>query len=55
LPDARHGLTECQLCDLPDPASAIAVQPTRSPVTNADIDTIVQQVTDAVMAALEKK
>ena len=57
LPDARHGLTECQLCDLPEPAGAIAIPPAAgsTAVSSDDIDAIVKQVTDAVMAAIEKK
>lgn len=57
LPDARHGLQECQLCDLPEPAGAIAIPPApgSGAVSAEDIDAIVKQVTDAVMAALNKK
>lgn len=63
LPDARHGLQECQLCDMPDPASAIAIAPhpgSGGPVSAdapspGDVEAIVRSVTDAVMAALEAK
>jgi hypothetical protein len=62
IPDARHGLQECQLCDMPEPAGAIAIQPrpgsggSRSDAPSADdVDAIVKSVTDAVMAALESK
>jgi hypothetical protein len=58
LPDARHGLTECQLCDMPEPAGAIAIAPhpgsgggSDSPSAE-DVDAIVKSVTDAVVAAL---
>jgi L-fuculose-phosphate aldolase len=61
IPDARHGLQECQLCDMPDPAGAIAIPPhpgsggpTDSPSAD-DVDAIVRSVTDAVMAALNSK
>jgi L-fuculose-phosphate aldolase len=59
LPDARHGLQECQLCDLPEPAGAIAIQPqpasggvSGEPMATEDLEAIVKSVTDAVMAAL---
>ncbi len=59
LPDARDGMHECQLCDMPEPG-AIAVKPngtgvcatTLKPQDGADVETIVRSVTDAVMAAL---
>jgi L-fuculose-phosphate aldolase len=58
IPDARHGLTECQLCDMPEPAGAIALAPhpgsggaSDSP-SQDDVNAIVRSVTDAVMAAL---
>lgn len=58
IPDARHGLTECQLCDMPEPAGVIALPPhpgsggpSDTPGTE-DVDAIVRSVTDAVMAAL---
>jgi L-fuculose-phosphate aldolase len=58
LPDARHGLQECQLCDMPEPSGAIAIPP--HPASGGpsdapgpeDVDAIVKSVTDAVMAAL---
>jgi len=61
IPDARHGLKECQLCDMPDPAGAIAIPPHpgsggRSDAASADdVDAIVRSVTDAVMAALDSR
>jgi L-fuculose-phosphate aldolase len=61
IPDARHGLTECQLCDMPEPAGAIAIPPhpgSGGPAdapTAADVDAIVSSVTDAVMAALKSQ
>lgn len=58
IPDARHGLQECQLCDMPEPTQAIAIAPhpgsgglIDSPGAD-DVDAIVRSVTDAVMAAL---
>ena len=64
LPDARHGLTnlqECQLCDLPEFPGGIAVipppmsgGPVAAQATGAEIDAVVKSVTDAVMAALNK-
>jgi L-fuculose-phosphate aldolase len=58
IPDARHGLTECQLCDMPEPVGAIAMAPqpgsggaSDSPGAE-DVDAIVKSVTDAVVAAL---
>jgi L-fuculose-phosphate aldolase len=58
LPDARHGLQECQLCDMPEPAGAIAIAPQPGSGGAADspgpedVEAIVRSVTDAVMAAL---
>jgi L-fuculose-phosphate aldolase len=61
IPDARHGLTECQLCDMPEPAGAIAIAPhpgsggaSGSP-TAEDVDAIIKSVTDAVVAALTNR
>ena len=57
IPDARHGLKECQLCDLPEPAGAIAV-PAHPASGGAeqlpaeDLEAIVKSVTEAVIAAL---
>ena len=53
LPDARLEMKECQLCDLPEPGS-IAIPAEKAPDA-ADIEAIVQAVTDAVMASLEGK
>jgi L-fuculose-phosphate aldolase len=65
IPDARHGLQECQLCDMPDPVGSIAIPPhpgSGGPLSGAgdspspeDVDAIVKSVTDAVMAALSSK
>jgi L-fuculose-phosphate aldolase len=58
IPDARFGLTECQLCDMPEPI-AIAPHPGSGGSSDApskdDVDAIVKSVTDAVMAALTSK
>jgi L-fuculose-phosphate aldolase len=59
LPDARHDMKECQLCDLPEPPGTIARPP--FPLREAgtattdgdDVESIVQAVTDAVMRALD--
>lgn len=59
LPDARHDLKECALCDLPE-GDAITVKPGAArgcpgePKGAApdELESIVQGVTDAVMAAL---
>ena len=60
LPDARLDVKECQLCDLPEPPGTIARPPSppRAGAAGAatadgdDVESIVQAVTDAVMAAL---
>jgi L-fuculose-phosphate aldolase len=63
LPDERLSMNpsmkECQLCDLPDQPGGIAIPPrTRTPASPAlpaeTVESIVQAVTDAVMAALDK-
>jgi L-fuculose-phosphate aldolase len=60
LPDARldGGMRECQLCDLPEMAGAIAVPPPspdgRSCSCGDDTEALVAAVTDAVLAALQK-
>ncbi|MBS1872565.1 MAG: class II aldolase/adducin family protein [Acidobacteria bacterium] len=65
LPDARYGLQECQLCDMPDVPGAIALKQESAgtcccnsgehkPATQ-DVEAIVQSVTDAVMAAINAK
>jgi L-fuculose-phosphate aldolase len=61
IPDARQGLTECQLCDMPELAGAIAIPPppgsgvAADAPTAEDVDAIVRSVTDAVMSALASK
>ena len=68
LPDPRHEMQECQLCDLPDTPGGIAMTPrmcvpgsTPEPggsggaLTKDDMEKLVQAVTDAVMAAIAKK
>ena len=59
LPDARHDMKECQLCDMPEPGSTIAVPPhapsSSSPAPGGDTEALIQAVTDAVMAALKGK
>ncbi len=61
LPDARHDMQECQLCDLPEPPGTIARPPIPPRAHGAgavatdgdDVESIVQAVTDAVMEALD--
>jgi L-fuculose-phosphate aldolase len=60
LPDARHDMKECQLCDMPDMPGAIAMAPSscaagHGAATGEDVEAIVQGVTDAVMAALGQR
>jgi len=60
LPDARHDMKECQLCDMPDMPGAIAMAPSSCAALNAtasseDVEAIVKGVTDAVMAALGQR
>jgi L-fuculose-phosphate aldolase len=59
LPDARHDMQECQLCDLPEPPGTIARPPIPPRTAGAavaggeNVESIVQAVTDAVMRALD--
>ena len=60
LPDPRHEMKECQLCDVPDTPNTIAIPPrTCIPGNPApggdDMERLVKAVTDEVMAALAKK
>lgn len=63
LPDPRHEMQECQLCDLPDGPGSIALTPRQCVPGNAsstsmskdEMERLVQDVTDQVMAALAKK
>jgi L-fuculose-phosphate aldolase len=59
LPDPRHESKECELCDLPETPGSIAMQPRpcgASPsLDRAEIDAIVQAVTDRVVAALNAR
>ena len=59
LPDARLDMKECQLCDMPELGSTIAVPPPASCSSGAaageDVESLIQAVTDAVMAALANK
>jgi L-fuculose-phosphate aldolase len=59
LPDPRHEFKECELCDLPEIPGSIAMQPRPcglSPSLNsAEIDAIVEAVTDRVVAALNAR
>lgn len=59
LPDPRHELKECELCDLPEIPGSIAMQPracgTSPSLNSAEIDAIVEAVTDRVVAALSAR
>jgi L-fuculose-phosphate aldolase len=59
LPDARHEFKECALCDLPEIPGSIAMAPrpcgTSASLTSAEVEAIVQVVTDQVLAALQAK
>jgi len=67
LPDPRHEMQECQLCDLPDGPNSIAITPPQYLGVNAaasssapslskgDMERLVQDVTDKVLAALSKR
>jgi len=59
LPDPRHDLKECELCDLPDIPGSIAIQPRAScpppGFNSAEVEAIIQEVTDRVVAALQAK
>ena len=59
LPDARHDMKECQLCDMPEMPGAIAMAPSscsaNGAATSEDLEAIVKGVTDAVMAALGQR
>jgi L-fuculose-phosphate aldolase len=59
LPDPRHDDKECAICDIPAIPGSIAMEPqTRGAapaLRSADIEAIVQAVTDRVLAALQTK
>jgi L-fuculose-phosphate aldolase len=60
LPDVRLDMKECSLCDLPEHPGAIALAPNSccaapGPAAPAEVNAIVEAVTDAVMAALGGK
>jgi L-fuculose-phosphate aldolase len=59
LPDPRHELKECELCDLPEIPGSIAIPPrtcgTSPSLSSDEIEAIVQAVTDRVVAALSAK
>jgi L-fuculose-phosphate aldolase len=57
LPDVRHDLQECQLCDMPELPGGISLAPnsctsSESMISSGDIEAIVKGVTDAVLSAL---
>lgn len=58
LPDARLDIKECQLCDVPEHPGSIALPPpdyskNTQEALPADLESIVQSVTDAVMARIK--
>ncbi len=62
LPDARFDMRECVLSDLPEHPGAIALtlppacgrqKPPAEPVSDAEIESIVQAATDAVMSTMK--
>jgi L-fuculose-phosphate aldolase len=60
LPDPRHEMKECALCDLPDSPGGIAIEPKQcvsgaAGVSAGEIESLIQSVTDEVMKALDKK
>jgi L-fuculose-phosphate aldolase len=62
LPDARIDSSECQMCELPEDPGGITVQAASCPPrtaaaseSDAEIESIVQAVTDAVIASLNGK
>jgi len=55
LPDARHEMKECQLCDLPETPGSIAITPRPCLPATDDLEALVQAVTDEVMAALTRR
>ncbi|HXK01246.1 MAG TPA: class II aldolase/adducin family protein [Verrucomicrobiae bacterium] len=59
LPDPRHEDKECQICDVPDTPNTIAMAPRpclpgKADVSTAEMERLVQEVTEQVMAALAK-
>ncbi len=61
MPDARYGLQECHLCDQPEFPGGITACPARpqsgrpDPAPDAELEQVVQAVTDQVMAALKAR
>ena len=59
LPDPRLEFKECELCDLPEMPGSIAIPQnmcgTSPSLNSAEIETIVQAVTDRVVAALKAR
>jgi L-fuculose-phosphate aldolase len=59
MPDARYGLEECHLCDQPEFPGGITACPARPrngrPASDAEIEQVVQAVTDRVVAALKAR
>jgi L-fuculose-phosphate aldolase len=62
LPDARHDLKECELCDVMGSPATIAVAPhppagasSASTMSNDELETLIQAVTDRVVEALKSR
>jgi L-fuculose-phosphate aldolase len=59
LPDARHELKECELCDLPESPATIAIPPhpvaSAAPANKDEMEALIQAVTDRVVEALKAK
>ncbi len=58
IPDPRHGLKECELCDNDQwrPGVTCAVEPGAAPATgfDAEAETMVQMITDQIMAGMKR-
>jgi Ribulose-5-phosphate 4-epimerase and related epimerases and aldolases len=58
IPDPRHGLKECELCDNDQwrPGVTCAVEPDAAPATGFDTEaeTMVQMITDQIMAGMKR-
>ena len=55
LPDARHELKECELCDVMDSPAHIAISPHPLAGSPDDLETLIQAVTDRVVDAIKGK
>jgi L-fuculose-phosphate aldolase len=57
IPDPRHGLKECELCDneewRPGVACAVPAPQPAAPALDADLETTIQTITDQIMAQMK--